>query len=73
MSDENKLRDTADAVKGIAEAIPLDQDALQSAARELGTGLQTVARTFHITLAPISALGTGGSSLYGHQEGLREL
>lgn len=59
MSDENKIRDTADAIKGIVEAIPVYQDILQPAAKEIGTALQTVAKTVHIALAPVSALVWG--------------
>ncbi|MBD1995035.1 DUF4393 domain-containing protein [Leptolyngbya sp. FACHB-541] len=59
MSEENKVRDAADAVKGVFEAVPIHQDALQPAAKELGVGLQTVAKTIHIALAPISALVWG--------------
>lgn len=59
MSDENKIRDTADAVKGIVEALPVYQDILQPAAKEIGTALQTVAKTVHIALAPVSALVWG--------------
>lgn len=33
MGDENKIRDVADAVKGIVEAVPIYDDALQQAGR----------------------------------------
>ncbi len=59
MSDENKIRDAADAVKGIVEAVPVYEDALQPAAKEIGVALQTVAKTIHIVLAPVSALVWG--------------
>src|SRR6266571_2645882 len=59
MSDESKIRDTAEAVKGIVEAVPIYQDAVQPAAKEIGTALQTVAKTIHIVLAPVSALVWG--------------
>lgn len=59
MSEENKIRDAADAIKGIAEAVPIYQDALQPAAKEVGTALQTIARTIHVVLAPVSALVWG--------------
>jgi hypothetical protein len=59
MSDESKIRDVAEVVKGIAEAVPVYQDALQPAAKEIGTALQTLAKTIHIVLAPISALVWG--------------
>jgi len=59
MSDENKIRDAADAIKGIAEAVPVYQDVVQPAAKEVGLALQTVAKTIHIALAPVSALVWG--------------
>jgi hypothetical protein len=54
-----KIKDPADAVKGIVEAVPVYQDALQPAVREIGRGLQTVAKTIHIALAPVAAIGLG--------------
>jgi hypothetical protein len=59
MPEENKIRDAADAIRGIAQAVPVYQDVVQPAAREIGTGLQTVAKTIHIALAPVSALVWG--------------
>jgi Abortive infection alpha len=59
MSEESKIRDAADAVKGIVEAVPIYQDALQPAAKEIGKGLETIAKTIHIALAPIAALVWG--------------
>jgi DNA-binding PadR family transcriptional regulator len=59
MSDENKIRDAADAVKGIVEAVPVYQDALQPAAKEIGTALQTVAKATRVALAPLSAIVWG--------------
>jgi hypothetical protein len=59
MSEESKTRDVIDAVTGVAKAIPIYQDAVQPAAQELGKALQTVAKTVHIALAPVSALVWG--------------
>ena len=59
MPDENKVRDAADAIKGVVQAIPVYQDVGQPAAKEIGTALQTVAKTVHIALAPVSALVWG--------------
>jgi hypothetical protein len=59
MSEESKIRDAADVVKGIVEAVPVYQDAVQPAAKEVGIALQTVAKTIHIVLAPVSALVWG--------------
>lgn len=63
MSEENKIRDAADAIKGVVEAVPVYQDVVQPAAKEVGTALQTVAKTIHIVLAPVSALVWGYDKL----------
>ena len=59
MSEENKIRDVVDAVTGVAKAVPVYQDVVQPAAQELGKALQTVAKTVHVALAPVSALVWG--------------
>ena len=59
MSEENKIRDVVDAVTGVAKAVPVYQDVVQPAAQEIGKALQTVAKTVHIALAPVSALVWG--------------
>ncbi|HYX29174.1 MAG TPA: DUF4393 domain-containing protein [Pyrinomonadaceae bacterium] len=59
MGDENKVRDAADAVRGVLEAVPIYEDALQPAAKELGSALGTVAKAIHVALAPVSALVWG--------------
>lgn len=59
MSEENKIRDAVDAVTGIAKAVPVYQDVVQPAAQEIGKALQTVAKTVHLALAPVSALVWG--------------
>ena len=59
MSGESKIRDTVEAVKGLVEAVPVYDDAIQPAAREVGTALQTVAKTINLALAPLSALVWG--------------
>jgi len=55
----NEIGDVVGAVAGIAKAVPVYQDALQPAAKELGKALETVVKTVHIALAPISALVWG--------------
>jgi hypothetical protein len=59
MNEENKVRDVVDAVTGVAKAVPVYQDVIQPAAQEFGHALQTVAKTIHIALAPVSALVWG--------------
>ena len=56
MSEGDYVKDVAETVKGIVEAVPVYQDVVQPAARQIGTALETVTKTIHIALAPISAL-----------------
>lgn len=60
MSDEtSKIVDAAHAVKGVFEAVPIYQDAMQPAAKQIGKGLETVAKTLLIALAPFKVLVWG--------------
>lgn len=59
MGEESTTRDVVDAVTGVAKAVPVYQDIVQPAAQEFGKALQTVAKTVHIALAPVSALVWG--------------
>lgn len=59
MTAENQIRDVVDAVTGVAKAVPVYQDVVQPAAQEIGKALQTVAKTVHVVLAPVSALVWG--------------
>jgi hypothetical protein len=56
MSDESKVKDTIDAVTGLVKAVPIYEDALQPAAKELGQGLLTVAKAINVALEPIRLL-----------------
>lgn len=53
------IKSTAEAVKGIVEAVPIYEDLLQPTIRELGKGLHTLSKTVHIALSPVSALVWG--------------
>jgi hypothetical protein len=55
----SNIKDTAEAVKGIVEAVPVYEDLLQPAVQEVGKGLHTLSKTIHIALAPISAMVWG--------------
>lgn len=59
MSDESKIRDAADAIKAVLEAVPVYQDVVQPAAKEIGVALQTVAKTSRIAVVPLEALVWG--------------
>jgi hypothetical protein len=47
------------AATELAKAVPIYQDLLQPAAKELGQGLKTIAKTVNVALAPVSALVWG--------------
>lgn len=53
---ETNVKATIDAVAGLAKAIPVYDDAVQPAAKEVGKALGTVAKTVNIALAPIKIL-----------------
>ncbi len=59
MSKSNKIKDTADAITGVAKAIPVYQDMVQPAAKEIGRNLETAAKSVRLVLAPVSALVWG--------------
>jgi hypothetical protein len=53
---ESNVEATINATTGLVKAIPIYQDALQPAAKEVGKALGTVAKTVNVALAPVSAL-----------------
>lgn len=60
--NENKdtnVKATIDAVTGLVSAVPIYQDTLQPAAKQIGNSLETVTKTVNIALAPIKALVWG--------------
>jgi hypothetical protein len=62
MSEEEKsdnIKSTIDAVTGLAKAIPVYEDAIQPAAKQLGQSLEVVAKSVNLALAPIKALVWG--------------
>jgi hypothetical protein len=56
---DTNVKSTIDAITGLAKAIPVYDDAIQPAAKEIGKSLATVTKTINIALAPISALVWG--------------
>lgn len=63
MSEEEKTEGSVEgainAVTGLAKAVPIYQDAIQPAAKEIGKALGTVTKTVNVALAPVSALVWG--------------
>lgn len=56
---DSNVKSTIDAVTGLVKAVPVYNDAIQPAAKEIGKSLATVTKTINIALAPISALVWG--------------
>jgi len=59
MGDDSNIKDTIEVVKGLVEAVPIYQDALQPAVKEIGKSLETLAKTINLALAPIAGLVWG--------------
>lgn len=58
-SKDTNVKTTIDAITGLVQAVPIYQDTLQPAAKQVGKSLETVAKTVNIALAPIKALVWG--------------
>jgi len=58
-SDSSIVNDTIGAVTDLVKTIPIYDDAIQPAAKEIGKALKTVAKTINVALAPISGLVWG--------------
>lgn len=56
---ETNVKTTIEAVTGLVKAIPVYQDTLQPAAKQIGQSLETVTKTVNIALAPIKVLVWG--------------
>lgn len=59
MGDDNKVKETVDAVTGLVQAIPIYQDLAQPAVKQVGKALETVGKVINIALAPVGALVWG--------------
>jgi len=58
-SKDTNVKSTIDAITGLVKAVPIYNDAIQPAAKEIGKSLATVTKTINIALARISALVWG--------------
>src|SRR5262245_21912314 len=61
--DAGHIRDAAEAMKGIVEAVPVYQDAVQPLAKQVGAALETVGRAVNVALAPLRALVWGAEQI----------
>jgi len=51
-----KIKNVIDATTGLVKAIPIYEDAIQPAAKQIGKALETVTKAVNISLAPVSLL-----------------
>lgn len=56
---DTNMKGTIEAVTGLVKEIPIYQDAVQPAAKEIGKSLETITKTVNIALSPIKALVWG--------------
>lgn len=56
---EKKIKASIDATTGLVQAIPVYQDTIQPAAKQVGQSLEVIAKTVNIALAPVKALVWG--------------
>ncbi len=55
-SSSSNVKDVIEATTGLVQAVPIYEDLVQPAAREVGTALGTVAKAVNVALAPISMM-----------------
>ncbi|WP_066307777.1 DUF4393 domain-containing protein [Bacillus sp. FJAT-29814] len=55
----SNVKETVEAVQGIVEAVPVYEDMLQPAAKELGKSIHTLSKAINIALSPVSGLVWG--------------
>ena len=58
-SKESNVKTTVELVSAIIKEVPVYNDALQPAAKQIGKSLETITKTVNIALAPIKALVWG--------------
>lgn len=56
MSEDNKVKETVEAVTGLVQAIPIYQDLAQPAVKQVGKALETIGKAINLALAPVGAL-----------------
>lgn len=59
MGEDNKVKETVEAVTGLVQAIPIYQDLAQPAVKQVGKALETVGKAINLALAPVGALVWG--------------
>lgn len=57
--EDSKAKDVVEAVTELAKQVPIYQDAVQPAAKELGKGLEVIAKAVNAALVPVEGLVWG--------------
>jgi hypothetical protein len=65
MIPTGKVKDVIDATTGLVKAIPIYEDAVQPAAKQLGKALETVTKAVNVALAPVGLLIWGYDKIQG--------
>ena len=60
-----KVKDVIEATTGLVKAIPVYEDAVQPAAKQVGKALETVTKAVNVALAPVSLLVWGYDKIQG--------
>jgi hypothetical protein len=60
-----KIKDVIDATTGLVKAIPVYEDAIQPAAKQVGKALETVTKAVNVALAPLGLLIWGYEKIQG--------
>ncbi|MBI6947315.1 DUF4393 domain-containing protein [Pseudomonas koreensis] len=58
-SGDNKVKETIEAVTGLVKAVPVYEDAVQPAAKQIGKSLETIGKAINVALAPVGMLVWG--------------
>ncbi|VVN25206.1 hypothetical protein PS619_04531 [Pseudomonas fluorescens] len=61
---DNKVKETIEAVTGLVKAVPVYEDAVQPAAKQIGKSLETVGRAVNAALLPITGLVWGAEKIH---------
>jgi len=64
-SKDSSVKSTIEAVAGLVKAVPIYDDALQPAAKQIGKSLETITKAVNIALAPIKGLVWGYERIEG--------
>lgn len=64
----SNVKDTIEAVQGIIESVPVYEDMLQPASKEIGKSFLTVAKTINVALYPLAGLVWGFEKIKQHLE-----